>query len=210
MWGWRGPHAARRGAAAAASLSVHAHDEEEEEEGQTVIWHLNRRGSLSLQEGAPGHAQVVGRGQVWRRPAAAPVDLHVVPQVGLGGEALVAVLAGERLLLGVDPPVADQLRGNPERLAAVGTLVAFGFGVNAPVVLQGHEVGELLLAGGAEEGPSLVAVLVVEERAGVAVGPPALVAHMGLGDIAAALSAASFGQAAGVESLLLHQGVVQA
>lgn len=134
----------------------------------------------------------------------------MVPQVGLGGEALVAVLTGEGFLLGVDPPVADQLGGHPERLAAVGTLVAFGLGVDAPVVLQGHQVGELLLAGGAEEGPSLVAVLVVEEGAGVAVGPPALAADVRLGHGGAALSAASFGQAARVQSLLLHQGSVQA
>lgn len=47
----------------------------------------------------------------WRTP---PVHLHVVPQVGLGGEALVALLAGERLLLGVDATMADELGGHPE------------------------------------------------------------------------------------------------
>ena len=57
---------------------------------------------------------------------AAPVHLHVVPQVGLGGEALVAVLAGERLFLGVNAAVADELCGHTEGLAAVRTLVAFG------------------------------------------------------------------------------------
>ena len=109
------------------------------------------------------------------------MHLHVVPQVGPGGEALVALLAGEGLLLGVDPPVADQLGGDAERLAAVGALVALGLRVDAPVVLQGHEVGELLLARVAEVRARLVAVLVVEQGAGVAVGAAALVAHIVLG-----------------------------
>lgn len=74
------------------------------------------------------------------------MHLHVVPQVGFGGEALVALLAGEGLLLGVDSAVADELCGHPERLPAVGALIALGLRVNAPVVLEGHEVGELLLA----------------------------------------------------------------
>lgn len=74
------------------------------------------------------------------------MHLHVVPQVGLGGEALVALLAGERLLLGVDAAVTDELSGHPEGLPAVRALVAFGLSVDAPVVLQGHQVGELLLA----------------------------------------------------------------
>lgn len=138
------------------------------------------------------------------------MHLHVVPQVGLGGEALVALLAGEGLLLGVDPAVADELRGHPERLPAVRALVALGLGVNAPVVLEGHEVGELLLAGGAEEGPGLVAVLVVEQRASVAVRASALVADVGLGDLIVALAATAFSQAARIESLLLHEGEVEA
>ena len=104
------------------------------------------------------------------------MHLHVVPQVGLGREALVALLAGERLLLGVDAAVADERRGHPERLATVGALVAFGFSVDPSVVLEGHQVGELLLAGVAEVGPGLVAVLVVEQRAGVAVRATALTA----------------------------------
>lgn len=122
-----------------------------------------------------------GDGKEGRRPAsgqqrALPVHLHVVPQVGLGGEALVALLAGERLLLGVDAAVTDELSGHPEGLPAVRALVAFGLSVDAPVVLQGHQVGELLLARAAEVGPGLVAVLVVEQGAGVAVRATALAA----------------------------------
>lgn len=138
-----------------------------------------------------------------------PVHLHVVPQVGLGGEALVALLAGERLLLGVDAPVADELRGHSEGLPAVGALVALRLGVDAPVVLEGHQVRKLLLAGVAEVGTSLVAVLVVEQGAGMPVRPPTLVAHVGLNDLTIAPSATGFGHAAGVKSLLLHQGEVQ-
>lgn len=156
-----------------------------------------------------------GDGEEGRRPAsgqqrALPVHLHVVPQVGLGGEALVALLAGERLLLGVDAAVTDELSGHPEGLPAVGALVAFGLSVDAPVVLQGHQVGELLLARAAEVGPGLVAVLVVEQGAGVAVRATALVTDMGLDDLAVAPLAADFGHVAGIESLLLHQGEVQA
>lgn len=138
------------------------------------------------------------------------MHLHVVPQVGPGREALVALLAGEGLLFGVDAAVADQLGGNPEGLAAVGALVAFGLSVDPPVVLEGHEVGELLLTGVAEVGPSLVAVLVVEQRAGVTVGPAALVAHMRLEGLAMAPPGTDPSHGARVESLLLHQGEVQA
>lgn len=138
------------------------------------------------------------------------MHLHVVPQVGLGRKALVALLAGERLLLGVDAAVADELGGHPEGLPTVGALVAFGLRVDAPVVLQGHQVGELLLAGAAEVGPGLVAVLVVEQGAGMTVRPPTLVTDVGLNDLTGAPSAAGFGHAARVKSLLLHQGEVQA
>lgn len=64
------------------------------------------------------------------------MHLQVMPQVGLGGEAFVALLTGERLLLGVDAAVADELRGDTERFAAVGTLVAFGLSVDPSVVLE--------------------------------------------------------------------------
>lgn len=119
-------------------------------------------------------------------------------------------MAGEWLLLGVDAAVADELCGDPEGLATVWALVAFGLSVDPPVVLEGHQVGELLLAGVAEVGPSLVTVLVVEQGAGVAVRPPTLVADMGLDDLTVAPTVAGFCHAAWVESLLLHQGEVEA
>lgn len=92
------------------------------------------RTTHSLQEGAAGHPQEAGG--AGRHHGAAPVHLQVMPQVGLGGEAFVALLTGERLLLGVDAAVADELRGDPERFAAVGTLVAFGLSVDPSVVLE--------------------------------------------------------------------------
>lgn len=61
-----------------------------------------------------------------------------------------------------------------EGFAAVGTLVAFHFVVDALVVLQGHEVGVSLAAQGTGEVPDLVALLVVEQAACVAVRAPAL------------------------------------
>lgn len=70
----------------------------------------------------------------------------MVPQVGLAGEALVAQQAGEGLFLGVYPPVTDELRGHAERLAALQALVALGLRVDAAVVFEGHQVGELFLA----------------------------------------------------------------
>lgn len=97
------------------------------------------------------------------------MHLHVVPQVGPGCEALVTLLAGEWLLLGMDAAVANKRRRHPEGFATVKAAVAFGLGVDPAVVLKGHQVGELLLAGAAKVGPSLVAVLVVEQGAGVAV-----------------------------------------
>lgn len=77
------------------------------------------------------------------------------------------------------------------------------------MVLERHQVGELLLAGVAEVGPGLVAVLVVEQGAGVAIGPSALVAHVWLGGLTGAPVTTGFGHATGIESLLLHQGEVQ-
>ncbi len=52
--------------------------------------------------------------------------------------------------------------------------------MNAAVVLERHQVGELFLADGAEEGARLVAVLVVEEGAGVAVSAATVLTHMAL------------------------------
>lgn len=106
--------------------------------------------------------------------------------------------------------MADELGGDTEGLAAVGALVAFGLGVDPAVVLEGHQVGELLLAGVAEVGPGLVAVLVVEQGAGVAVRPPTLIADVGFDDLTVAPAAAGFSHAARVKSLLLHQSEVQA
>lgn len=100
--------------------------------------------------------------------------------------------------------MADELGGHPERLAAVWALVAFGLGVDPAVVFQRHQVRELLLAGVAEIGPSFVTVLVVEQGAGVAIRASTLVANMGLGNLTDAPSAAGFGHATWVESLLLH------
>lgn len=53
-----------------------------------------------------------------------------------------------------------------------------------------------------------MAVLMVEQGAGMAVRPPTLVADMGLHDLTVVPMAAGSSHAAGVESLLLHQGEV--
>lgn len=129
---------------------------------------------VQVHEGVVIHAEggVVG--------LAALVHLLMVAQVGLAGKALVALQAGERLLFGVDASVADELRGHAERLSALQTLVAFGLRVDAAVVLQGHQVGELFLAHGAEEEAGLVAVLVVEQGAGVTVCAAAVLADVAL------------------------------
>lgn len=108
------------------------------------------------------------------------VHLLMVPQVGLAGKALVAQQAGEGLLLSVDPSVAYELSGHAERLPTLQALVALGLCVNASVVLEGHQVGELFLANGAEEGTRLVAVLVVEEGAGVAIRAATVLTHVAL------------------------------
>lgn len=108
------------------------------------------------------------------------VHLLMVPQVGLAGKALVAQQAGKRLLFGVYPSVTYELSGHPERLPTLQALVALGLCVNPSVVLQGHQVGELLLAHWAEEGARLVAVLVVEEGAGVTVSTPTVLADVAL------------------------------
>lgn len=93
----------------------------------------------------------------------------MVPQVGLAGKALVAQQASEGLLFGVDPSVTYELSGHAERLSTLQALVTLGLCVNASVVLESHEVGELFLADGAEERTRLVAVLVVEKGASVAI-----------------------------------------
>lgn len=91
------------------------------------------------------------------------MHLLMVPEVGLARETLVAKETGEGLLFGVDTPVADKLGGHPEGLATLQALIAFRFSVNAPMILQCHEIGELLLADGAEEGTHFVTVFVVEQ-----------------------------------------------
>lgn len=104
----------------------------------------------------------------------------MVPQVGLAGKALVAQQAGEGLLFGVDSSVTYELSGHAERLSTLQALVALGLRVNAPVVLESHQVGELFLADGAEEGARLVAVLVVEEGAGMAISAATVLADVAL------------------------------
>lgn len=104
----------------------------------------------------------------------------MVAQVGLAGKALVAQQAGERLLFGVDSSVTYELSGDTERLSALQALVALGLRVDASVVLEGHKVGELFLADGAEEGARLVAVFVVEEGASVAVSAATVLADVAL------------------------------
>lgn len=74
------------------------------------------------------------------------VQLLVVSQVGFAGEAFITQNAGEGLLFSVNASVADKLGGHTECLSAFQALVALGLCVNSPVVLQGHQVGELLLA----------------------------------------------------------------
>lgn len=66
------------------------------------------------------------------------VQLLVMSQVGLAGEALIAENAGERLLFSVNASVADELSGHTKCLAAFQALVTLGLCVNSPVVLQCH------------------------------------------------------------------------
>lgn len=74
------------------------------------------------------------------------VQLLVVSQVGLAGEALITENTGERLLFRVNASVAYKLGRHTKGLAAFQALVALGLCMNSPVVLQCHQVGELLLA----------------------------------------------------------------
>lgn len=100
---------------------------------------------------------------MWRSRAATPVHLGVVPKVGPGGEAAITLRAGKGPFLCVDSAVAHQLGGHPEGLATVRALVALWLGVDAPVVLERHEVWELFAAGAAEVCARLVAVAVVQQ-----------------------------------------------
>lgn len=101
-------------------------------------------------------------------------------QVRLAGKALVAQQAGKGLLFGVDSSVTYELSGHPERLSTLQALVALGLGMYAAVVFESHQVRKLFLADGAAEGAGLVAVLVVEEGAGVAIRTTTVLAHMAL------------------------------
>lgn len=80
----------------------------------------------------------------------------------------------------MDAAVADELGGDPESLTAVRALVTLGFSVDASVVFKGHQVGEFLLTGVAEIGAHLVAVLVIQKRAGMTVTTAALITNMRL------------------------------
>lgn len=76
--------------------------------------------------------------------------------------------------------MAHKLCRNTERFPAVGALVPLGLCVYAAVVLVRHQVGEFFLTGAAVVGSRFVAVLVVEQGAGVAVSTAALIANMRL------------------------------
>lgn len=102
----------------------------------------------------------------------------MVPQVGLAGKALLAQQAGEGLLFGVDPSVTCELSGHTERLSTLQALITLGLSVNASVVLESHQVGELFLADGAEEGTRLVTVLVVEKGASVTISAATVLTDM--------------------------------
>lgn len=108
------------------------------------------------------------------------MHLLMVAQVGLAGKALVAQQAGERLLFSVDSSVTYELSGDTERLSTLQTLVALGLRVDAPVVLEGHQVSELFLADRAEERACFMAVFVVEEGASVAVSAATVLADVAL------------------------------
>lgn len=134
----------------------------------------NERTHVQVHKSVSIHAKrgVVGLGIL--------VHLLMVPQVGFAGKALLAQQAGEGLLFGVDPSMTNELSGHPERLPALLTLVAFRLCVNSLVVLESHQVSELFLADRAGEGARFVAVLVVEEGAGVAVSAAAVLADVAL------------------------------
>lgn len=71
--------------------------------------------------------------------------------------------------LKVDPLVVSQLFPQAERLPTVPAAETPGICMDAPVVLEGHEVREAFGAGLAAEVAGLVALPVVNEAAGVLV-----------------------------------------
>lgn len=83
-------------------------------------------------------------------------------------EALLADAADHRLLLGVNLHVVLQVCDQTEGLTALGATVASHLGV----YLQREGVGKRLEAQGAVVEALGVRLLMVEERAGVSVGPP--------------------------------------
>lgn len=139
---------------------------ESSKERPHVQVHVHKRVSIHAKRGVVGLSVLM--------------HLLMVPQVGLAGKALVAQQAGEGLLFGVDSSVTYELSGHAECLPTLQTLVALGLCVDAPVVLESHQVGELLLADGTEKGARLVAVLVVEEGPGVAVRAATVLADVAL------------------------------
>ena len=81
--------------------------------------------------------------------------------------------------LQVDPLVAGQLLPQAEGLPALSTAETPGIGVDAPVVLEGHEVGETFGTGLAAEVAGLVALPVIDKAASVLVGATAHLAAEG-------------------------------
>lgn len=89
--------------------------------------------------------------------------------------------------------VFQQLPGEPEGTGAVGTVVRPILGMQSRVVLQSHEVRELLEADGTGVDAQRVALAVVSEAPGVLVGlatlttfvPPLLLGRRGLGGLLA-------------------------
>lgn len=102
-------------------------------------------------------------------------DLHVEPEAGMRRKGSLAGPAGQLPLLLVDASVVVELRGNTEGLSAVMATVASCLGVDTAVVLQGKQVGVGLEAHGAVVDADSVGVLVVKERAGMAVGAATLI-----------------------------------
>lgn len=102
-------------------------------------------------------------------------DLHVEPIASMRRKGSLAGPAGQLPLLLVDASVVVELGGDTEGLSAVVATVAPCLGVDTTVVLQGKQVGVGLEAHGAVVDADSVSVLVVKERAGMAVGAATLI-----------------------------------
>lgn len=102
-------------------------------------------------------------------------DLHVEPEASMRRKGSLAGPAGQLPLLLVDASVVVQLGGDTEGLSAVVATVAPCLRVDTAVVLQGKQVGVGLEAHGAVVDADSVGVLVVKERAGMAVGAATLI-----------------------------------